>query len=315
MLYPWGHQKRYNDYSTYLKNILHEKAQKLSVDAGFTCPNRDGTKGRGGCTYCNNESFKPEYCLPARSVTQQLDEGIKFFSHRKQPYKYLAYFQTYTNTYAPVNKLKRLYFEALRHPKISGLVISTRPDCIDQQKLDMLEQLAEKFYISLEFGVESCNDETLRKVNRCHTFADTQKAITAAAGRGIHIGAHLILGLPGEDETMMLSHAVKLSSLPVNSIKFHQLQVVTNTKMAKEYRANPAQFPSFTSDEYIDIVIRFLEKLRPSIVIERFAAQSPKNMLILPHWGLKNFEIRNKIEKKMAEQDTWQGRLYSKAQI
>ena len=309
--YPWKHNKRYNDYTNYSKKIFSQRVQKISINAGFTCPNRDGTKGTGGCTYCNNNTFSPFYCKPSKSITQQLDEGINFFAKKYKAQEYLAYFQSFTNTYAPIDKLKTLYSEALSHPKIIGLVIATRPDCINEEILNYLQKLSQNNYIVVEYGIESTNNSTLKLVNRCHTFEDTISAIKITAERKLHIGAHLILGLPTEDKKTIINHAKQLSKLPIETLKLHQLQIIKNTEIAKQFKQNPEIFLKFTPDDYINIVVDFLENLNPNIIIERFISESPLDMLISPHWnGLKNFEIINKIEKQLEKRNTWQGRLY-----
>ncbi|MBW6481488.1 MAG: TIGR01212 family radical SAM protein [Vicingaceae bacterium] len=303
--------KPYNDYSTFIKNKFGERVQKISLDTGFTCPNRDGTKGVGGCTYCNNNTFNPYYCKPSKSITQQLDEGIGFFSKKYQTNQYLAYFQAYTNTYADIELVKELYLEAINHPKIIGLVIGTRPDCINAELIAFLSDLATKHYIALEFGVESTINRTLDFINRCHTFEETIAAYELAKNKGLHLGAHLIIGLPGESREEMLNHAVKLSKLPINTLKIHQLQVVKHTMMAQQLKSEPSLFNLFELDDYIEFICEFVALLRPDIIIERFISESPPHLLIAPKWnGLKNFEIVAKIEKRMAERNLWQGKNF-----
>ncbi|QCX39080.1 TIGR01212 family radical SAM protein [Aureibaculum algae] len=304
----FNNNKRYNDYSSYIKRTFSERVQKISLDTGFTCPNRDGTKGVGGCTYCNNSTFNPYYCKPNKSITQQLDEGIAFFSKKYKTQQYLAYFQAYTNTYADINLVKQLYYEAINHPKVIGLVIGTRPDCINADLIDFLSDLAKDNYISLEFGVESTLERTLKDVNRCHTYKETIEAYELAKNRGLHLGAHMIIGLPGESKADILNHAKELSKLPINSLKLHQLQVVKHTMMAKQFKDNPEQFRLFTVEDYVDFVTDFVALLRPDIIIERFISESPSHLLIAPKWNLKNFEIVAKIDKKLAEKDLWQGK-------
>ncbi len=309
--YSRGHRKPYNDFSSHFKTIFIERVQKISVDAGFTCPNRDGTKSVGGCTYCNNNAFNPFYCDPEKSITQQLQEGINFFSDKYKTQQYIAYFQAYSNTYAKFKTLKKLYEEALSVPDVIGLVIATRPDCVDEEILDYLELLAEEYYISIEYGIESCNDNTLRKINRAHTFEDTVEALELSADRRINIGAHLVLGLPGESRGIMLKHADILSELPINTLKLHQLQIIKGTKMAKEYIENPRNFNLFTVNDYIEFIVDFLERLNPDIIIERFISESPKDLLIAPKWGgLKNYEISDRIVKKFYERGSRQGITY-----
>jgi hypothetical protein len=312
-IFPWGNSKRYNDSSNEYKKIFGGRVQKISIDAGFTCPNRDGTKSYGGCTYCNNKTFNPFYCTPEKSISEQISEGVSFFSEKYKTQKYIAYFQAYTNTYAPLSVLKKYWEESLKMPGVIGLAISTRPDCIDSEKLDFLQLLSEKYYVSIEYGFESCKNETLKQINRCHTFKESVAALEMTYGRGINTGIHLILGLPGETREEILNHSVLISDLPFNFLKLHQLQIIKNTKMAAEYAENPQKFRLFDLKEYIDLTIDFLELLNPEIKIERFTGESPKNLIIAPDWGgKKNFEITALIEKKMKLRDTFQGKLYLK---
>lgn len=305
--------KRYNDYSTHIKATFGARVQKISLDTGFTCPNRDGSKGFGGCTYCNNDTFNPDYCEPEKSIKQQLDEGIAFFGKKYKSQQYLAYFQAYTNTYADIKLVKKLYLEALSVPNVIGLVIGTRPDCISEDLIEFLAQLSKKYYISLEFGVESTLNRTLKAINRCHTFEETQDAYKQCVNRGFYLGAHLILGLPGETKTELLNHAKAVSKLPIKTLKLHHLQIVKQSVMGIQYRRNPEKFDLFTAENYINFVTDFIGYLRPDIIIERFTAEAPKDLLIAPNWGgLKNFEVVAKIDKKLIEKNTWQGKYYTK---
>ena len=306
--FTFPNNDRYLNYNQVLKSIFTERIQKISINAGFTCPNRDGSKGTGGCTYCNNQTFSPEYCKPAKGITQQIEEGIYFF-RKYASQQYLAYFQSYTNTYSPIDKLKAIYEEALAHPKVVGIVVGTRPDCVNDDILDYFAELSKKCYVMIEYGIESTDDKTLEFINRGHDFATSVQAIKATATRGIKTGAHLILGLPLENRETNLSHARKISELPLTTIKLHQLQLVKGTKMAQQYKQHPEWFYMMSSEEYIDLIVDFLELLNPEIAVERFVSQSPKELLILPDWGLKNFEFVDKIEKRLRERDTWQGRL------
>jgi len=311
-LMQFNNNKRYNDYSSFIKSRFSERVQKVSLNTGFTCPNRDGTKGVGGCTYCNNNTFSPDYFKPDKSITQQLDEGIEFFAKKYKTQQYLAYFQAYTNTYADIDLVKELYKEAIGHPKVIGLVIGTRPDCINKDLIDFLSELSNKYYISLEFGVESTLDRTLNIINRCHSFEETVMAYELSKNKGLHLGAHLIIGLPGETKEDILNHAIEISKLPINSLKLHQLQVVKHTMMAIQLKKNPELFSLFSLDEYIDLITDFIALLRPDIIIERFISQSPTDLLIAPKWnGLKNFEIVDKIDKKLVEKNLWQGKHIS----
>ncbi len=304
--------KRYNSITDYYKRTFGFNIQKISIDAGFTCPNRDGTKGVGGCTYCNNEAFTPSYCSPQKSVTRQLEEGKVFFGRRYKEMKFLAYFQAYSNTYDTLDNLKRKYEEALAVDDVIGLVISTRPDCIDDEKLDYLKKLSESYYVVVEYGVESTKDSTLEKVNRQHSFQDSVEAILKTAQRGLLVGVHLILGLPGETTEDFISHAKEISKLPVNFLKLHQLQIIDKTLMAKDYKQNPSHYNLFHSyEEYLHTVARFMEYLNPEIILERFASESPARMLIAPKWGqIKNYQLVHKLEKILEELNTWQGKKF-----
>jgi len=303
--------KRYNDYSSFIKLHFGERVQKISLDIGFSCPNRDGSKGFGGCTYCNNNTFNPDYCEPQKSVKQQLEHGIEFFSSKGKNKKYLAYFQAYTNTYSDFESLKKMYDEALSVPKVVGLVIGTRPDCISDEVIEYLSFLSKKYFISLEFGVESTNENTLLAVNRCHTFEETKTTFEKCKNKGVHLGAHIIIGLPGETKKDLLNHAFEISKLPIATLKLHHLQIVKNSIVAVQYKRNPENFKLFSSEEYIDFITDFIGLVRPDIIIERFISEAPKELLIAPKWGgLKNFEIVDKIDKKLVEKNIWQGKNY-----
>lgn len=303
---------RYNDLSAYLSTVFPFKVQKISLNAGFTCPNRDGTVGYGGCTYCNNQTFNPAYCRTEKSVTEQLEEGKQFFARKYPEMKFLAYFQAYTNTYAELEELKRKYEEALQVPDVVGLVIGTRPDCMPDSLLDYLEELNKRTFLIVEYGIESTDNTILKRINRGHTFEVAEEAVRKTAARGIRVGAHIILGLPGEDRSALIKQADLLSSLPLTTLKLHQLQLIKGTRMAAEYENQPADFHLYTADEYIDLVIDYVEHLRPDMVLERFVSQSPKELLIAPDWGLKNHEFTDKVKKRMRERDAWQGKRYKK---
>lgn len=305
-----GKIKRYRTYSDYLSSIFPTRVQKISINAGFTCPNRDGRVGVGGCTYCNNQTFNPEYCKSDKSVSQQIEEGINFFRKKYENQLYLAYFQAYTNTYGSLSELKAKYEEALSHEGVVGLVIGTRPDCVDDELLDYLSFLARDYYIMVEFGVESTNDETLEFINRGHDFEAVRRAVQAASGRGLHTCAHLILGLPKEDREMILSHADRISELPLDVVKLHQLQLIKGTVMARQFEENPEWFHLYRLDEYIGLLVDFIERLNPEFVIERFVSQSPKELLIAPDWGVKNYEFTSKLEKELERRDARQGRFF-----
>ena len=300
----------YNDYSSYLKRLYPFKVQKISLDAGFTCPNRDGRCGYGGCTYCNNQTFSPSYCHRNKSVTAQLEEGRNFFSKKYPEMKYLAYFQAYTNTYAALDELKCKYEEALACPDVVGLVIGTRPDCMPDALLDYLEQLHRQVSVTVEYGIESTSDITLKRINRGHSYADTVKAVCRTAERGIPVGGHVILGLPGETRAQIVEQAVTLSTLPLTMLKMHQLQIIRGTRMAEEFAYCPEDFHLFDADSYLKVVVDYIEHLRPDLVLERFVSQSPDGLLVAPRWGLKNHEFVHLLQKRMKELGAYQGRKF-----
>jgi radical SAM protein (TIGR01212 family) len=298
------------------------RVQKVAINAGFTCPNRDGTAGTGGCTFCNNEAFTPSYCMGGHGITRQIDEGIEFHSRRyRKAERYLAYFQSFSNTYAPLDTLRGIYGEALAHPLVAGIVVGTRPDCVDGEKLDYLADLARDHYVAVEYGIESTFDATLRAVNRGHDFAAARRAVEMTAerasalpparGRGLHIGAHFILGFPGETDEMLLSQADTINSLPLTTVKFHQLQIFRGTAMAVEYGRTPEKFTFRAMDEYIDFFIAILRRLRPSLVVERFAGEAPPRHRVGADWGLvRNEELAARLDRRLAELDVRQGDLY-----
>jgi len=310
--FSWGHDRRFNAYSNYFRRIYGARVQKVSIDAGFGCPNRDGSKGFGGCTYCNNDAFNPSYCQPARSVSEQIGEGIKFHKWRyDEAVSYLAYFQAYSNTYAPLETLKKLYEEALRYPGVVGLIIGTRPDCIDDEKLEYLKELTSRCYVAIEYGIESCYNKTLVRINRGHSFEDAVSALEKTEALGITAGAHFIFGLPGETREEMLNQVDIISGLPIRTVKFHQLQIIKGTGMEIEFKNNPIDFELFTWEEYLDFFVAFLERLNPAIVVERFTGEAPPRFLTGEGWGKKRTDqIVNLIEKRLEELNTWQGKLY-----
>lgn len=313
MEFPDG--KRYNTAVGYYKRVYGERLQKLVLDAGFSCPNRDGTVGFGGCTYCDNAAFHPGYSTPGKTLAQQIDEGIEFHRVRyRNTTHYLAYFQAYSNTYAPIARLRQLYSEALAHPSVVGLVIGTRPDCVDDEKLGYLAELQEQGHvIQLELGIESCYDSVLEHINRGHDFDCARNAVEAAASRGLRTCAHFILGLPGETRGMMLDSCGAISSLPLHCVKFHQLQIVKGTTMEREYAEHPERFEQFSLDEYLDFMTDMLERLRPDLYIERVAGEVPPRFVGESRWGMvRNFQILHMLDERMEKRDARQGRLYSK---
>lgn len=298
----------YNDYGTWLRQHFPYKVQKISVDAGFTCPNRDGRLGTGGCIYCNNDSFNPSYCQREKSVKQQLVEGKEFFRRKYPEMRYMAYFQAFTNTYSTLDHLKSLYEEALDVEDVVGLVIGTRPDCIDDTLLDYLTQLARQTMVTLEYGIETANDDTLRLIRRGHDFQCVRDAVERTKGRGIVIGGHVILGLPGEDAEESVRQATIMSELGLDVLKIHQMQIIRGTRLAQMYAENP--FHLYSPEEYSELIVRYLEHLSDDMVVERFASQSPKEMLLAPKWGLKNYELTNLIVNKMKREGRRQGSLF-----
>lgn len=304
--------KLYYSFPEFLGQHLEGKVQKISLDAGFSCPNRDGSLGRGGCSYCNNLSFNPAYCSKKQSISQQLSEGLDFFTHKYPKMHYLAYFQSYTNTYDTLDKLKSLYEEALRFPGIKGLVIATRPDCLPDDLLDYLEALSKRCFLLIELGLESTLDKSLLEVNRGHNYACSVASIHKLAQRNILCGAHLILGLPGESTQDILSHAERISALPLNTLKLHQLQLIRGTRLAEQFKKDPSYIKLFDADAYARLLIDFIERLRPELVLDRFVSQVPHEWLIGPDWGMKNYEFGHKLEKMMRAGGHYQGRLYKK---
>jgi uncharacterized protein len=289
----------YKDYSHWIREQFPFRVQKISVDAGFSCPNRDGHLSMGGCTFCNNKTFNPVYCDNRKSITRQLEEGKAFFAKKYPEMKYLAYFQAYSNTYGPLAELKAKYEEALAVDDIVGLVIGTRPDCVSDEVLDYLETLSHQTFLIVEYGIESANDDTLQRINRGHTFACSRQAIIKAHQKGIITCGHIILGLPGEDEQEMLRQAKAISDLPLDILKLHQLQVIKGTPLAAEYESHP--FRVLSAEEYVDLVIRYVSQLRNNIILERFVSQSPPDMVLAPKWGLKNHEFTDLLNKRIRE--------------
>ena len=303
---------RYNSYIGYFKKTYGERLQKVVVDAGFTCPNRDGLVGTGGCTYCDNAAFHPGYSTAGIPIHEQIDEGIKFHRVRyRKAEKFLAYFQPYSNTYAPLERLREVYEEALSHPLVAGIVIGTRPDCVDGDKLDYLASLARDHVVVIEYGIESVYDRTLKRINRGHSFEDAVRAVEMTAARGLTQGAHFIFGLPGETVGDMLAYAPIINKMPLHSVKFHQLQIVRGTAMERESASHPSDFVTFSLDEYLDFIADLLERLRPDLYIERFAGEVPPRFVNSTPWGLlRNTDLIRLLEQRLEQRNTFQGRLY-----
>jgi radical SAM protein, TIGR01212 family len=298
----------YNDFGTWIRARFPFKVQKISIDAGFTCPNRDGQTGTGGCTYCDNRTFNPTYCDRRKTVSEQLEEGKAFFARKYPEMRYLAYFQAYTNTYAPVSSLATMYEEALCTENVVGIVIGTRPDCINEALLDYLKTLSRRAFVLIEYGIETANNTTLRRINRGHTFECTQRAIEMTHRRGILVGGHIILGLPGEDAAESIRQAPIISSLPLDILKIHQMQIIRGTVLAREYARKP--FHIYNVDEYIQLIIDYIARLRKDLILERFVSQSPADLLIAPKWGLKNYEFTNRLVNRMKKIGAFQGMNY-----
>lgn len=296
----------YNDYGAWMRRQFPFRVQKISIDAGFSCPNRDGHISHGGCTFCDNRTFNPSYCQPSKSITEQITEGKEFFRHKYPDMKYLAYFQAFSNTYATLDTLQHRYEEALSAEDVVGIVIGTRPDCVSDEILNYLESLNQQTFMIVEYGIESVSDDTLRRVNRGHNFECSRRAIIETHNRGILTGAHIILGLPGESAEDNVRQANIISALPIDILKLHQLQIIRGTQLAAEYERQP--FNLYTADEYIDLCRRYIERLRPDMVLERFVSQSPKELLVAPKWGLKNYEFANRFVNYMKRMDSWQGK-------
>jgi len=303
--------KFYNSYNEYFRQTFGQRVQKVSIDAGFTCPNRDGSITKGGCTYCNNDAFNPSYCEPIKPIHQQIDEGISFHKVRyRRALKYLAYLQTYSNTYASLAELERIYTEALSHPDVIGLIIGTRPDCVDDDKLNLIADFSKSKYVMVEYGIESISNTTLERINRGHSYEQTREAIFKTAEKGIKTGAHLIFGLPGESRDAMFNSVTEISGLPLTTIKFHQLQIIRNTRMAYEYISHPESFDLFTLEDYIDFIINYIERLNPRFIIERFTGEVPPRFLVTPPWGnLRSDQVTVRIIDEMSKKEHLAGQI------
>ena len=328
--------QRYLPIAAFMAKHFDHKVQKITLNAGFTCPNRDGLLGYGGCTYCNNRAFHPNTGTPHSNLRRQLEQGKEFFARarrlraerrgrplsvREQNIRFLAYFQAYTNTYAELQHLMTLYEEALSVPDVVGLVIGTRPDCMPDELLDYLSQLHRESFVLVEYGVESTSNATLQRICRGHDFACAVETIGRTAQHGLPVGAHFILGLPGESHDFIVSQAETISRLPLDTIKLHQLQIIRGTAMAREFLeeqkraaenpAAPCDFHLYSPEDYARLIVDFLERLRPDIAVERFTSSSPSELLIAPDWGLKNYEFTAIVQRELIRRNTWQGRLCS----
>lgn len=303
--------EHYNSFSKWIRERFPFRVQKISVDAGFSCPNRDGSISSGGCSFCDNRTFNPSYCNGTLSIGRQISDGKAFFARKYPDMKYLAYFQAYSNTYASLDTIRRRYEEALACDDVVGLVVGTRPDCISDELLDYLERLNRQTFLTVEYGIESTCDATLERINRGHTFECSRRAIAATHDRGIVTGGHIIVGLPGESAADIIRQAESISLTKLDILKIHQLQIIRGTRLAEEYLAKP--FHVFSVDEYIRTIGEYIQHLRKDIVIERFVSQSPKGLLLAPDWGLKNYEFTNRLNNYLRERNIRQGSLFNGA--
>ena len=311
MSYPWGTERRLNTYSDYFKREFGSRVQKITIDAGFTCPNRDGACGTGGCTFCNNKAFTPSYNEASKSIREQIERGMEFHRTRyRKATQYLAYFQSYSNTYADLERLKSIYQEALDIPGIVGVVVGTRPDCVDKEKLDYFQELSRKCYVTIEYGIESVSDKTLERVNRGHDVELTAWAIRETAARGIRVGGHMIVGLPGENREEILSSVEILSQWPLNNIKFHQLQLIHGTAMAREYKEKPEDFLEFSIEDYLLLMMEMLGKLNPEFVVERIAGEVSPELALREGWGVRYDVVLKRFEELLEIHDSWQGKYF-----
>ena len=312
MIYPWGTERRLNAYSDYFRKHFGQRVQKITIDAGFTCPNRDGACGTGGCTFCNNKAFNPSYNHPEKSISDQILQGMEFHKKRyRKATQYLAYFQAYSNTYGELEKLKALYKEALQIPGIIGIVVGTRPDCVDAKKLDFFQELSQQCHVVVEYGIESVFNKTLERVNRGHDVETSIRAIEETARRGINVGGHLIVGLPGESREDFLLTAKEVSTWPLNNIKFHQLQLIKGTSMAREFEENPDDFAEFSMESYLQLMMEMLESLNPAFVVERIAGEVNPGMGLREGWGFRYDAVLRTFEALLEENDSWQGKHFT----
>ncbi len=306
---PFSVSKPYRDLGDFLACHFEGKVQKISINAGFTCPNRDGTCGTGGCTYCNNQTFNPEYCSPTATITEQLVKGKAFFARKYPSMRYLAYFQAYTNTYASVERLREMYEEALAVPDVVGLIIGTRPDCMPNELLRYLAELSRRTFVLVEYGAETARDSTLQLINRGHSWAHTVDAVTRTHAHGIMCGLHLIIGLPGETTDDFRATIAAVAQLPIDTLKLHQLQLIRGTRLARQVAAGEVAVPQWSAEEYVEVCIDLLRRLPRRIAVERFVSQSPAGLLIAPRWGLKNHEFTHLLHRRLAALAATQGDL------
>lgn len=301
--------RHYNSYGHYLKRRFSWKVYKLPLDAGFDCPNRDGRVAFGGCTFCSNASFSPNSAGPLRSVRAQVEEGMAVYRKRRfGGERFIAYFQAFTNTDAPVERLASLYDEALSHPDIVGLAIATRPDALPEEVLDLLGALQKRTALFLEVGLQSSHDETLRRVNRGHTFSDFVDAVGRIKKRGLYLSTHLILGLPGEDRSMMMETVDRVSSLPIDAVKLTHLYIPRQAPLAQRYRRG--EMTLLTLSEYIPLVCDALERLPTEVIVERLMGELDGEDILAPLWGRHKGEILEMVHAEFDRRGTSQGTLF-----
>jgi radical SAM protein (TIGR01212 family) len=305
---PFSGGARYNSYGAFLKEKFGCRVGKIVVDAGFTCPNRDGTVAVGGCTYCNNEVFRPRTVERRDSISLQVEKAVAYMRGRYRARKFIVYFQPYTNTHAPLEALVPLYEGALAHPDVVGIAVGTRPDCVDDNKIGWFAELARMRFVTLEYGLESMYDSTLARINRGHDYACWLDAVARTRGRGICLTVHLILGFPWETREEMLAMPAAISGVGLDFLKLHHLHIVKGTPLAEVYRRTP--FPLLPYEAYLDLVVDFLELLNPSIRLERLFGIAPEDQLLAPRWGRTKAEIQYGIECALSNRNTWQGRRY-----
>lgn len=307
-VYDWrANGLRYRSYNRYLRHLFGERVQKVSIDAGFTCPNVDGTVTTGGCTFCDNRSFSPSRRQPRLSVTEQIDLGISKLKRRYKVDRFLAYFQPATNTYAPVERLRALYEQALAHPQIVGMAIGTRPDCVPPDVLDLLSEIAERTYLSVEYGLQTIHDRSLDWMNRGHHYDAFLDAYERSVHRGFEICVHIILGLPGESHADMMATAREMARLKVDALKLHNLYAVKNTPLGEQ--VGRGEVCLMGQDEYVRTLVDFLERTPPDTLVERVSGDAPPDYFVGPEWCLHKPAVLEAIQAELRDRDTWQGRL------
>lgn len=312
-MYPWGDDRPFYGSARYYRNTFECEIRKLSIDAGFSCPNRDGRVGVGGCTFCNNDAFSPRYADRHRSISEQMAAGREFHARSWVPgAQWLVYFQAYSNTYAPVEVLRSRYEEALRGEDVAGLIIGTRPDCVDEAVLDLVAELRQQHYVAVEFGMESAFDATLQRVNRGHSWMDSVRAVELCHERGIPCGGHFIIGLPGETDEMILQTIDQINTLRLATVKFHQLQIFRGTAMERDFESHPESYRFFTPDEYVSLLAEAVRHLRPDTAVERIVSEVPPSFRHegLGWQGLRSHHVINRLCARLEHLGTFQGELF-----